>query len=318
MKKTLSGTGMKVLSIDIGGTNVKYGSFIVKDEVEMIESGFFKTPDSFDDLYKYFDSFLREKKYDAVTIGVPGVYDFVGDMVVYAPNLKLLNNLKIKESFSSLFDNAEILVENDGNMAAFGEYFFIVGSKLKTFIMITLGTGVGGGVIYNGGILSGRTTISELGHITINFNGRRCGCGKLGCFEAYCGMDGLIQTYNEVSGGSIKKVDDIFKKSQKKDVLARISIDIFSYQLATGLSSLANIFSPECIKIGGGLSFYSDLFYKKTVKHFSKMIFPAFKQYVKLDIATLKNNAGIYGGVALAISNLLSENKRSYKLNLKK
>jgi len=320
LKRILSGIKMRILSIDIGGTNIKYGVFLLDEsigEIELLDSGFFKTPNDFVEVYKYLELSAIGKNFDVVSIGVPGVYDFVNDIVAYSPNLKLLNNLKIKESFNTFFTNSEILVENDGNMAALGEYYFVENSVFQSFILVTLGTGVGGGVIVKGEILSGKTTVGEIGHITINFNGRKCGCGKIGCFEAYCGMSGLIETYNEVSGGSVSKADDIFKKCQNKDVLAKISVDIFAYHLATGLVSLANIFSPECLKIGGGLSFHSNLFFRKTIKYFSKMIFPAFKQNVKLDVATLKNNAGIYGGVALPLLKVYKLDKR-FKLKSKK
>ncbi|MCX8083979.1 MAG: ROK family protein [Calditerrivibrio sp.] len=293
---------MNVLSIDIGGTNVKYGFFKVldKDNVELQNFSFFKTPKDFNEFVLRIEECTKHTAFDVVSVAIPGVYDFIKDEIIYAPNIQFLDGIKIKTSFNEML-RCDVLVENDGNLAALGEYFFVEKSSIRDFVLVTLGTGVGGGVIFDGKILSGKTTISEIGHITINFNGRKCGCGKMGCFEAYCGMGGLIETYKEVSGLYVSKADEIFKKCSNKDVLAKISVDIFAYHLASGLVSIANIFAPEIIKIGGGLSFSSNLYYRKTIRYFSKMIFPAFKTKTKLSIAELRNNAGIYGGVALAL-----------------
>lgn len=296
---------MKILSIDIGGTNTKYGVFDLSDETRMLTSGYFKTPKKIEMMFYLLSQNLTEQNFTMIAVGVPGVYDKVSDKIVYAPNLHLLENINIRESFEDYFD-CEAIIENDGNMATFGEYFFIEKGKIDNFVMVTLGTGVGGGIIYNGQILGGNTTVAELGHITINFNGRKCGCGKTGCFEAYCGMKGINETYMEVSGVTNSKVDEIFKQCQTKNTLARISIELFSYHLASGLSSIANIFSPDKIKIGGGISFYQNCFFKKTVKYFSKMIFPAFKNSVTIEISELKNNAGLYGGAALCIKKLFN------------
>ena len=95
---------MRILSIDIGGTNIKYGVFLLDEsigEIELLDSGFFKTPNDFVEVYKYLELSAIGKNFDVVSIGVPGVYDFVNDIVAYSPNLKLLNNLKIKESFNT-------------------------------------------------------------------------------------------------------------------------------------------------------------------------------------------------------------------------
>lgn len=302
MKKNLNGIEMKILSIDIGGTNVKYGVFHHSNgNLENINLGYFKTPHCFEEFVLSLEVRLSGQKFDFVVVAVPGVYDFEKDEMVYAPNIKMLNGIRIAEQLNDFF-KCDVLVENDGNLAALGEYYFVEKMNIPNFVLITLGTGVGGGVIFNGKILSGKTTVGEIGHITINFNGRKCGCGKSGCFEAYCGMAGLIETYREVSDTKVAKADDIFKRCSNKDILAKIAVDIFSYHLASGIVSVANIFSPNIIKIGGGVSFYSNFFYKKTVKYFSKMIFPAFKNNVRLEISELKNNAGIYGGAALVLS----------------
>ncbi len=296
---------MKVLSIDIGGTNVKYGVFNCLDgNVENIGLGFFKTPHDFTEFISSLEIKLFGQKFDYVAVAVPGVYDFEKDEMVYAPNIKMLNNIKIAEQIKNLF-GCDVFVENDGNLAALGEYYFVEKMNISNFVLITLGTGVGGGIIFDSKILSGKTTVGEIGHITINFNGRKCGCGKNGCFEAYCGMAGLIETYREVSDTKVAKADEIFKRCSNKDILAKIAVDIFSYHLASGVVSIANIFSPQVIKIGGGISFYSNFFYKKTIKYFSKMIFPAFKNNVRLEISELKNNAGMYGGVALVLSRVM-------------
>jgi glucokinase len=294
---------MNILSIDIGGTNTKYGIFHIDgNNATLAFSGSFKTPHLLDNLCEILVTKLKEHHFEMIAVGIPGVYDFNNDQVIYAPNLPIFHHLHLKERLKAHF-NCEVLIENDGNMAAIGEYFFIEKEPLDAFVFITLGTGVGGGVIYQNEVLKGKTTISEIGHIIINFNGRRCGCGNLGCFEAYCGMNGIIETYKEISGVRVNNADEVFKKYETKDTLANIAIDLFSYHLASGLASIANIFSPAKIKIGGGVSFYQQFYFKKTVKYFSKMIFPAFKHNVIIAVSDLKNNAGLYGGAALCIKN---------------
>ncbi|MEF3255140.1 MAG: ROK family protein [Deferribacterales bacterium] len=293
---------MNILSIDIGGTNTKYAVFEVRNDCKLLNNGYFKTPDNIDTFFELLLNNLQVNDFDMVAVGVPGAYNKDLDLIIYAPNLPLLNNINIKKSFSTVF-NTDILVENDANLAALGEHFFVEKEGSNCFLLITLGTGIGGGIIYKNEIFGSSITSAEIGHITINFNGRKCGCGKTGCFEAYCGMAGFLETYREITGEKLNKVDDIFKKYKNKELLAKISVDLFSYHLASGLSSLANVLTPDKIKIGGGISLYHQYFFRKTVKFFSKMIFPAYKNYTTLAISELKNNAGIYGGAALCIKN---------------
>lgn len=284
----------RYLVFDIGGTAVKYALFDNSKNILLMDK--LKTPSTYEDLIEFLKSRCKNLDVKKVCIGVPGVVDYTTGAVIYAPNLKYLTG---KNILSDLKGEADVILENDANLAAIGEYNNLDEPYCKNFALITLGTGVGGGVILNGQLVKGRYSSFEVGHMVININGKMCGCGKRGCFEAYCSKSGIESIYKDLSSGRVLSANEIFENNCKKDKIAEIAVNLYGKYLGTGLSNIANILNLDVIAIGGGLSEFSEYFMKNTIKVFSKTIFPSYKNKTVLTISKLKNLAALYGGYSL-------------------
>jgi glucokinase len=287
---------MKYACFDIGGTNLKMG--LVDEEGRIIEFDSHKTPDDYEFLLKTVRDFAVQRGADAIGIGIPG--NLSGEEA-YCPNLEVLNGHTVAFDVRSLTD-MKVSVENDANLAALGEYIFFDGESVSNMILLTLGTGVGGGLIMDGRLITSDIAAFEVGHMTLNVNGEKCGCGKRGCFEYYCSMSGLVRGYNDLSAElKLSKAADVYKQLKLGDTVAELAFDKYTYYLAHGLASIANLFSPDKIKIGGGLSEMADAYLQNTVKTFSRIVFPTLREKVVVECASSRNRAGLLGAAAMCM-----------------
>lgn len=290
------------LCFDIGGTNIKAGLF-TSDGV-LIEKISSKTPGAYPDILRTIREIAdKYPEYDAIGAAVPGTCMPQEGKVVFCPNLLTLNGMNLKNDIESMLKKP-VYLENDANMAAFGEYYFHEQKNIRNMIFLTLGTGLGGGAIINGELLSSDISMFEAGHINIDPEGRKCGCGKKGCLETYVSVGGLLRTYNNLSSSEIEldsanKVYNLYKSGDK---VAALAYEVLGGYLAIGMATLANILVPEKIKIGGGLSEMSDAFLPNTYKVFAKHIYPAYKDRVLIELSSLRNNAGLSGCAAMCIA----------------
>jgi glucokinase len=293
------------LSFDVGGTFVKWG--LINEFGEILEEGAFETPSNYNDfVVKLSETYKRHTDVAAMAIAVPGVCDLPKGKVLYTPNIPYLTGQSLVDDVKA-FSDTFCYVANDANMAALGECRFGQKEKIENMTLITLGTGVGGGAVVNGKLFRGNISPCELGHITIVVDGRLCGCGKHGCFEAYCNSKGLLINFMELSGekGDFKPID-VYNLAKQGNLFAKEAFKIYAYYLAHGLANTGNIFAPEVIKLGGGLCEMRDMYLDDTITYFNKLIFPAYRGLVSVEIATLKNKAGILGGAALCIEKMLN------------
>jgi len=186
-------------------------------------------------------------------------------------------------------------------MICYGEYRNGVGKGSKNFVLITLGTGVGGGVVINGKLLkSGDMSIVELGHITIDYNGKICPCGNRGCFEQYVGKRGLFDIYEKHYFKAYKKntsyisPKEIYTLAIKGNIIAINTFNDYGRYLGIGLKSIINIFSTEIIAIGGGISKAFSLFFDTMIAEIkNRGLLPISKSIIKKTI--LGEKAGFYG-----------------------
>ena len=208
--------------------------------------------------------------------------------------------------------NKRVYVENDANAAAWGEYIAGSGKGTQSMVMITLGTGVGGGVVENGRLLTGAYGKgAELGHMVVCSNGEKCTCGRRGCFEAYASATALIKMtkkamkYNrnsdmwKISNG---KLSNVTGKTAflSRDGSGKVVIRCYLAQLAEGVVNLVNIFQPEVICIGGGISNAGDKILKPVNLAIKKKSYARFgKKQTEAKIAKLANDAGIIGAALL-------------------
>ncbi|MFI3167397.1 MAG: ROK family protein [Bacillota bacterium] len=263
------------IGIDLGGTNIKAG--IVSENGEVLLSKSIKTncPRSsesiMDDMAQLCSDVACEfgitlDKIEKIGIGTPGTVNNVKGELIYSNNLDA-HNVMMKDYLEKKLQR-KVFVDNDANAAAVAEYIFGAGRDVKDMIAITLGTGVGSGIIVDGKILQGSMfSGGEIGHMVISVGGRDCTCGRKGCFEAYSSATGLIATtkekmlankqsamWNEVS--SIDQVNGrlAYDYSRKGDETAMQVVQEYQEYLASGLASVINIFQPDVICLGGGVA----------------------------------------------------------------
>lgn len=309
------------IGIDLGGTNIKVG--LVNEKFEIIAKA--STPTDLprpaeavcksivDTVWKV----LNEAKVtigevESIGIGTPGVANRNSGIVLYSCNLDF-KNTDLRSLIKKYLDKP-VYVENDANAAAFGEVLAGAGKGFKDVIVVTLGTGVGGGIIIDGKIYTGFNFCgAELGHTVIEYNGRQCSCGRKGCFEAYSSATALINMTKESMeankdskmweiAGSLDNVDGktAFDGMRADDAAAKAVVDMYIEYLGCGLTNIINTFQPEMLLIGGGICKEGENLTKplgEIVKRDSYCI--DAERTTKLDICKLGNDAGIIGAAFL-------------------
>lgn len=256
---------------------------------------------------------------EAIGIASPGVANHDDGIVEYSCNLPF-RKFPICNELSKRLGISNVHVENDANAAAWGEAVAGSARGTKNSVMITLGTGVGGGVIIDGKVFSGFNYAgTELGHVVIEVGGRQCGCGRRGCWEAYSSATGLINMTNEklkecAENGGQTVMTDIAAKHGKVsgrtafdgmragDAAAKEVVDEYLKYLECGITNMINIFQPEVLSIGGGISGEGDALIEMIEPAIRKEQYGAdFTSLTKICIAELGNDAGIIGAAFLGI-----------------
>ncbi|MBR4003535.1 MAG: ROK family protein [Clostridia bacterium] len=307
------------VGIDIGGTFIKGG--VVTEKGEIIYSNKIKTEvekgnDKIVENINTLINMLLEKSNTnkqnviGVGIGVPGTIDSEKGIVVCAHNLKFYN-FEIVDKLKVL-SKLEVKIENDANLALIGETMFGAAKGCSEVVMITLGTGVGGGAIVKGKLLEGNKSAgAEFGHSVLVVDGNQCSCGRKGCFEAYSSATALINKTKELMEqnknskmwevGSIKNVDgETVFKYVKTDKTAQQVLNWYLKYLACGVVNYANVFRPQIFVVGGGIANQGEVIIKPLNDYMKKDLFASgMSPDVKVVAATLGNNAGVLGSVGL-------------------
>ncbi len=309
-----------VIGIDMGGTNTAFG--IVDARGTVIASSSIKTgkhskiEDYIDELYTEISRIIAandaEGKINGIGIGAPNANYFTG-VIEDGVNLPWPTPIPLADLISKKF-GIPCLITNDANAAAIGEMTYGAARGLKDFIMITLGTGVGSGIVVNGQMVYGHDGFAgELGHVIMKRNnGRVCGCGRTGCLEAYCSATGVARTAREFleirdDKSLLREYDidnitskDVYDCAVKGDKLA---LDIFNYTgtiLGEALADFVTFSSPEAFVIFGGLTKSGDYIMNPIREAFDKNIMKVFKGKVKILISELKeSDAAVLGASAL-------------------
>lgn len=317
---------MVYVGIDLGGMSAKSGVFkdgelLLKERVKTAPSdGFEGIADKLAVLAENVVSHagLDFKDVAGIGIGSPGVIDSANGVVVKWGNYGWLN-APLGEKVAEKTKKA-VYITNDANAAALGEARFGAGNRYDDCILVTLGTGVGSGIVLGGKLFEGfRSAGGEAGHMVIEVGGRECGCGRRGCFEQYASATALIARTREemlanpksllweITNGSLDKVDGstAFRGAHFGDKSARKVIDQYIRYLGEGIANLVNIFRPQAVMIGGGVSNQGEALLAPLRKYVERGIYVS-GEYAQLDIvkATLGNDAGLYGAYAYALQRL--------------
>lgn len=311
---------MLYIGIDLGGTNIsagivdENGNILVKASTPTMNGREYE--DIIDDMAELSKKLMKElnvteKDIEALGVGLPGMIDKKKGISIYANNLNF-NNVNIVEEMQKRID-LPCYIENDANCAAIGENICGVAYGNENLIYITIGTGLGAGIIMNGKVFDGSFGGGgEAGHMVIVAEGEECSCGRKGCWEAYASASALrregriaaakypnSKIYDLVDG-NIKLIDakTVFDAADMDDEIAVEIIDKYIKYLAVGLVNLVNIFQPEAIIIGGGVCAQGDNIINPLKKILSEKVYGG-ELKTKLSAATLGNDAGIVGAAML-------------------
>jgi len=286
----------KIGGIDIGGTYIKVGIIRKFPQVEEFKL----IPTNKENLIPQVVKIIEELEVEKVGIGVPGLVD--GGEVIYSPNLHQLDGVKVIKELKKRI-KIPIIIENDANLVAVGEWKYGGGKGMDDVVVITLGTGVGGGLILGGQLYKGKGFAGEVGHIIIDKNGPRCGCGSYGCLESFVGNKAIVKRATEgIRKGrktNLKKYQKltpkiIVEEAERGDEYAWEVIKETAKYIGIGIRTIVNVLSPECIIIGGGIAKAGDILIKEVEKEVKKYTYG--RKEVKILQTKLGDWAGIIGG----------------------
>lgn len=307
-----------VLGVDIGGTNTVFG--LVDARGTVVATGSIKTAsypkfeEYIDALYEAISALIKSQNAEGLVFGIgvgaPNANYYTGK-IEHAPNLIWKGELPLAEALQAKF-GIPVTITNDANAAAIGEMTYGAARGMKDFIMITLGTGVGGGVVSNGTMIYGFDGMAgELGHVTARRNGRLCGCGRNGCLETYCSATGVVRTAYEFLEARpdeptiLRNREDITSKDIYDAAIAgdKMAQDIFKFTgkiLGEMLADFVAFTSPQAIIIFGGLAKSGDLLMKPLREAFEAANMPIHKGKVQILLSELKEaDAAVLGASAL-------------------
>ncbi len=306
------------IGVDLGGTNIAVG--VVDENYKIVGRGKVKTnaprpaEEIFDDIAKAIflaveDSGVSMDDISGVGVGTPGSVNKEEGMIEFSNNLDF-NNVPAKKLLEDRVGKPCVF-ENDANAAALGEAYAGAGNGVKNFVAVTLGTGVGSGIIVGGKVLGGiNDAAGEMGHTTIVVNGEPCNCGRKGCWERYASATALISQTKakmlecpdskmwEIAGGKIENVSGrtAFTAMADGDEAAKQVVDQYIEYVAIGVTNIVNIFQPDVICIGGGISNEGDRLMDPIREYVAKECYTKHaKKQAKICKAVLGNDAGIIG-----------------------
>ncbi|HEM5121145.1 TPA: ROK family glucokinase [Streptococcus suis] len=315
----------KIIGIDLGGTSVKLAILTTDGEIQekwsiktnILDEGSHIVPDIIDSIQHRFETHgLTKDDFLGVGMGSPGVVDSEAGTVIGAYNLNWKTLQLVKEQFESAL-GLPFFIDNDANVAALGEQWVGAGNNNPNVVFMTLGTGVGGGVIAAGNLIRGiKGAGGELGHITVDFDEPfACTCGKKGCLETVASATGIVnlsRRYADQYAGDAKlkqmiddgqdvTAKDVFDLAKEGDDLALIVYRHFSEYLGVACANIAAVLNPAYIVLGGGVSAAGDFLLDGVRKVFAENSFPQIKESTQIVLATRGNDAGVLGAASLVL-----------------
>ena len=307
--------------IDLGGTTAKVGLFttagalLEKWEIptDTSDEGIRILPNLAAALLgKMEEKGLTADQIEGVGIGVPGPVQDSSVVPIVCANLGGWGQQDVAANLSLLLNGMKVMVGNDANVAALGEIWMGAAKGCRSAVMVTLGTGVGGGVIVNGKVIDGAHGAGgEIGHITVNKNETAvCGCGKHGCLEQYSSATGVVRCMKKLLEenpdtpctlrGTDFAAKDVFDAARAGDPLAAKEVDQMTDLLGLALASIAATTDPEVFLVGGGVSRAGDVLFQPLAAHYKEYAFKSCRE-IPIKQASLGNDAGIYGAVRLIV-----------------
>ncbi len=296
------------IGVDLGGTNLRAAA--ISRDGKMLNKVAGSTPVGagrnavISDMVKSIEQIqasLSGQKLIGVGVGVPGFIDMAKGVVVGAPNLPEFVNYPVRDEIEKRL-GSKVILENDANAAALGEQWIGAGKGVSDVILLTLGTGVGGGIISGGQIVRGALGMAgEIGHMTIVPNGNPCGCGNNGCLEKYASATAVSAQARMLNLGHDLSAEQVYNLAVGGNDRAKMIFHSVGISLGTGLASLINIFNFPLYLLGGGLLGAWDLFQPSMIEEITRRSFTYRSNPPKIEKATLGGEAGLYGAACLPL-----------------
>ncbi len=300
------------IGIDIGGTNLRVA--LVSEDGEIIRK--IKRPSSDRIVASILESIneIGHREVVGMGLGIAGLVDRKNNRVFASPNLRAVEGVDIIGEIRKSFD-VPVYMENDANAAALGEKIGGAGRGFDNFVLLTLGTGIGGGLVYGGKLVE---VSAEIGHMSINADAEKCPCGNIGCLENYASAramaskavalleKGTESLLKECCKGSIYKItpEDIYSAALEGDMLSREVLRDAGKYLGVGLANIINIISPEAIILAGGLIGAWNIYVQEAIKEASRRAYKDLFDSVKIIPSSLGDNAGVIGAACLVFNEL--------------
>jgi glucokinase len=310
-----------IIGIDLGGTFIKgaaldlYGKVLSEGRVETeVAQGQKRVLENVSRLVADLREMSAAKTLVGVGLGVPGALDFKEGKIVESPNFPGWNNFPIQSAVEKAV-GVPVIIENDANAAAMGERWVGAAQRLDNFLLITLGTGVGGGLVLGGKLWSGETgKAGEVGHMKITPDGPRCGCGSTGCLEVYASSAALArmaqEEWSRVHGGAVMPTNwmtssGLAEAAEQHHPIAEMVFDKMAYYLGIGIANVANLLDIHHFILSGGVSNAFPLFEQPLRQEMARRAFgmtpdEAFKR-IKIRRALLGESAGMIGAGYLVL-----------------
>lgn len=285
---------------DLGGTQLKYG--LINKEGRAFSAAETPSPPTIQGLFTFLENLWndlrkREKRdIKAAGFGFPGIFSLKKQRIIQSPNYPQLDNFDLITSISRFID-VPFWVNNDANMAAFGEYKSGAGQGVQSLVFLTIGTGVGTGVILDGKLWQGKCGFAgELGHATVNPEGEACKCGSRGCLETEVSAPKIVRNYMSFKNlGEPISPEEVYERAKKGESAALKAFSLAGYYLGIGLSIAINFLNPEKILLGGGVMNTGNFLLDPALEEAQKRSYVATFNCCKIIRAALGNKAGFIG-----------------------
>lgn len=309
---------MYYIGVDLGGTSIKVG--LLNSEYQIIQSATLPTrrerpaEQVLEDMAMLCKQVMgaqgiTEKEVHSIGIGCPGIASPKEGIILYSSNL-CFENVNVRDEIQKYID-LDVYVENDANAATLGEAICGAARGKDSVVMVTLGTGIGGGIIIGGKIFGGAFYGGgEIGHHVIALDGLECGCGRIGCWEQYASATALIRQAKEAAKANPESalirlakdqvIDNInakvvFDASDEGDQVAKEVLDKYYQYIAQGIANMVNTLQPEVVVIGGGVSAQKEKLTNPVREYVQGEMFGGLELRTEIKAATLGNDAGIIG-----------------------
>jgi len=314
----------KIIGIDLGGTTAKFAIVTLEGEIQqkwsietnILDEGSHIVPEIIESINHRLALYdLKAENFVGIGMGTPGSVDRENGTVIGAYNLNWKTLQPVREQIES-GTGIQFTLDNDANVAALGERWKGAGENNPDVIFMTLGTGVGGGIIAEGKLLHGVAGCAgEIGHVTVDPHGFECTCGKVGCLETIASATGIVRVARQLSeeyagdselkrrldDGQAISSKDVFVLAEQNDPFALMVVDKVCFYLGLACGNLGNTLNPSSIVLGGGVSAAGEFLRSRVEKYFNEYTFPQVRESTQIKLAQLGNDAGVIGAASLAL-----------------